>query len=188
MAPSPGKVRPRCTSSRPRLPRWLRRRRQQTAAARTEPETGSAPAVLHGLTRGGAAGAFDAQSMPRSGRLCSLPGHLRDGGTAWTVVVCIGRKDGRPPCKWYSGFDTKKQAEARLTDLLRDWILGDHLIPTQERISASLARACSATTRGSMSRCGKGKGPSTMEGPSSGFTRFNVLVAGEGFEPPAFGL
>ncbi|MCC6382605.1 MAG: Arm DNA-binding domain-containing protein, partial [Dehalococcoidia bacterium] len=49
-----------------------------------------------------------------------MRGHVRRRGKTWTVVVCIGREDGRPRYKWYSGFETKKQAETRLTELLRE--------------------------------------------------------------------
>lgn len=55
-------------------------------------------------------------------------------------MVCIGREDGRPRYKWYSGFETKKQAETRLTELLREMDLGDYLIPTNETVGKFLAR------------------------------------------------
>lgn len=69
-----------------------------------------------------------------------MRGHVRRRGKTWTVVVCVGRENGRPRYKWHSGFETKKQAETRLTELLREMDLGDYLIPTNETFGEYLAR------------------------------------------------
>lgn len=86
-----------------------------------------------------------------------MRGHVRRRGKTWTVVVCIGREDGRPRYKWYSGFETKKQAETRLTELLREMDLGDYLIPTNETVGEFLARWLRDYAKGNVA-------PKTYEG------------------------
>ena len=48
-----------------------------------------------------------------------MRGHVRKRGNKWTVVIDTGRDaSGKRQQKWHSGYNTKREAEAGLTDLL----------------------------------------------------------------------
>ncbi|MDN5364752.1 MAG: hypothetical protein PWQ91_1817 [Eubacteriales bacterium] len=50
-----------------------------------------------------------------------MRGHIRKRGSKWVAVVELGREPvtGKSKQKWLSGFRTKKEAEAALTEAIR---------------------------------------------------------------------
>jgi len=68
-------------------------------------------------------------------------GHVRRRGRTWAVVVSLGRDDGgRYRYQWYSGFRTEREAEAKLTQLLRELDTGAYVEPTRETVGEFLSR------------------------------------------------
>lgn len=48
-----------------------------------------------------------------------MQGHVRKRGNTWSIVIDVGYdENGKRKQKWYSGFKTKKEAEARKTELV----------------------------------------------------------------------
>lgn len=61
-----------------------------------------------------------------------MRGHTRKRGKKWAVVVDIGRdeNDNRRQ-RWHSGFDTKREAEAALADILGEVKRGEYVEPSK---------------------------------------------------------
>jgi len=52
-------------------------------------------------------------------------GHVRRRGKKWAVVVSLGRDgSGRYRYQWYSGYRTEREAEKKLTQVLREMDTG----------------------------------------------------------------
>ncbi|MCC7363530.1 MAG: tyrosine-type recombinase/integrase [Dehalococcoidia bacterium] len=65
---------------------------------------------------------------------------MRRRGKTWAVVVSLGRDDGgRYRYQWYPGFRTERDAEAKLTQLLRELDTGAYVKPTRETVGAFLS-------------------------------------------------
>jgi integrase len=70
-----------------------------------------------------------------------MRGHIRKRGAKWCVVVDIGRDEsGRRRQKWHSGFESKRAAEAALTDIKSRLATDTYVTPSKETTGAFLTR------------------------------------------------
>jgi integrase len=67
-----------------------------------------------------------------------MRGHVRRRGQRWAVVIDIGRQDGKRRQKWHSGFATRREAEAALTELLARVQGGSYVEPSRLTLGAYL--------------------------------------------------
>ena len=69
-----------------------------------------------------------------------MRGHIRKRGSAYAVVVDIGRDPltQKRRQKWHSGYRTRKQAEQALTEILSRLNQGTYVLPTKETLSEFL--------------------------------------------------
>lgn len=70
-----------------------------------------------------------------------MRGHVRRRGKKWAAVVSLGRDDGgRYRYQWYSGYQTEREAQAKLTQVLREMDTGAYVEPTRETVGTFLDR------------------------------------------------
>jgi hypothetical protein len=68
-----------------------------------------------------------------------MRGHIRRRRQKWAVVVEIGKaEDGRRRQKWYSGFATRREAQAHLTEVLGQLDKGVYVAPTKQTVAEYL--------------------------------------------------
>jgi len=68
-----------------------------------------------------------------------MRGHVRKRGKKWCVIVYLGRDEkGRPKQKWYSGFDSKKEAETAVVGIVHDINHGTYVEPVKITLGAFL--------------------------------------------------
>ncbi len=68
-----------------------------------------------------------------------MRGHIRKRGKSWCVVVDLGADaEGRRRQKWHSGFLTKREASAALTDVLGRLQNGDYIGASRETLGSFL--------------------------------------------------
>jgi len=68
-----------------------------------------------------------------------MRGHIRKRGKKWCVIVYLGRDEkNRPKQKWYSGFDSKKEAESAMVGIIHDINHGTYVEPVKVTVSAFL--------------------------------------------------
>lgn len=61
-----------------------------------------------------------------------MRGHIRKRGSAWAVVVDVGRDEqGRRRQKWHSGFRTKREASEALTEILGQLATSQYVAPSK---------------------------------------------------------
>ncbi len=61
-----------------------------------------------------------------------MRGHIRKRGNKFVVVVSLGRNEhGKPIQKWFSGFDTRQQAEAAASKIVHEINTGLYVEPTK---------------------------------------------------------
>jgi integrase len=69
-----------------------------------------------------------------------MRGHIRRRGSKWAVVVDVGRDDsGRRRQKWHSGFATRREAEAALTEIKSRLATGTYVTPSRQTMNDFLA-------------------------------------------------
>src|SRR5256885_2314803 len=62
-----------------------------------------------------------------------MRGHVRKRGNKWAVVVDIGiDESGRRQQKWHSGYNTRKDADAALTEIVGKLRAGTYVEPTRQ--------------------------------------------------------
>lgn len=71
-----------------------------------------------------------------------MTGHIRRRGKKWAVVVPLGKEEGtgKKQYKWFSGYRTKKEAEADCTRILNSLQTGTFVEPAKLTVSAFLDR------------------------------------------------
>lgn len=71
-----------------------------------------------------------------------MNGSVQKRGNKWTVVLSLGRDPatGKYRQKWIGGFATKREAQAKLTELLHQMQTGTYVEPTKETVGAYLSR------------------------------------------------
>ena len=68
-----------------------------------------------------------------------MRGHIRKRGNKWAVIVDVGvGEGGRRRQKWHSGYRTKKDAEAALTEVLGRLQTGTYVEPTRQSLAGFL--------------------------------------------------
>ena len=68
-----------------------------------------------------------------------MRGHIRKRGKKWCVIVYLGRDEkGKPKQKWYSGFDSKKEAESAMVGIIHDINHGTYVEPVKITLRAFL--------------------------------------------------
>lgn len=68
-----------------------------------------------------------------------MRGHVRKRGNKWSAVIFVGYKDdGKRNYKWFSGFDTKKEAEKFLASKVQEVNNGTFTKPSKQTVSAYL--------------------------------------------------
>jgi integrase len=68
-----------------------------------------------------------------------MQGHVRKRGNKWCAVVFLGiGDDGKRKYKWFSGYNTKKEAQVALTKILQDMNTGIYVNPSQETLGSYL--------------------------------------------------
>ena len=70
-----------------------------------------------------------------------MRGHIRKRGNKWSVVVDVGRdpETGRRKQKWHSGFDTRRDANRALTEILSRLERGTYVEPSKETVAVYLS-------------------------------------------------
>jgi integrase len=65
-----------------------------------------------------------------------VKGHVRKRGNKYSFVIDIGRKpDGSRNRKWFSGYDTKKEAETECAKKITELTQGKYVEPTKKTVS-----------------------------------------------------
>ena len=68
-----------------------------------------------------------------------MRGHIRKRGAKWTIVIDIGRGEyGRRKQRWHSGYNTRREAHAALTEILGRLQAGNYLAPSKETLGSFL--------------------------------------------------
>lgn len=67
-----------------------------------------------------------------------MQGHVRKRGNKWSFVVELPRINGKRTQKWYSGYDTKKQAEKELAKIVNEINKGTLVIPDDSTLEEYL--------------------------------------------------
>lgn len=68
-----------------------------------------------------------------------MRGHIRRRGNKWAVVVDVGRdENGRRRQRWHSGYDTRRDAQKALTEILGRLEGGTYIEPTKETLGQYL--------------------------------------------------
>lgn len=68
-------------------------------------------------------------------------GHVRKRGNKWAAVVFLGLDGrGKRKYKWYSGFDTKKAAQAELNRILHEMNEGTYVVPVKSTMESYMLR------------------------------------------------
>src|SRR5919106_4708396 len=65
-----------------------------------------------------------------------MRGHVCQKGKRWYVVVDVGRtENGKRKQKWLSGFQTGKEAQSHLNDVLSDLPKNSYIPPTKQAVA-----------------------------------------------------
>ena len=74
-----------------------------------------------------------------------MRGHIRRRGSKWVIVVHLGYDEaGKRRQKWFSGFETKRDASRKLTEVLGRLETGTYVEPSKETVGAFLREWSSA--------------------------------------------
>jgi len=70
-----------------------------------------------------------------------MRGHIRKRGKKWSVVVDVGHDEtGQRRQRWHSGYNTRREAQAALTELLGRVQRGDYVEPSKQTVAGFTAR------------------------------------------------
>lgn len=65
-----------------------------------------------------------------------MRGHTRKRGRKWSVVVDVGRDEtGKRKQRWHSGYETKKEAETALAEILGKMQRGEYVQPSKRTLA-----------------------------------------------------
>jgi len=70
-----------------------------------------------------------------------VKGSVKKRGKTWRIIVDIGRdENGKRQQKWYSGFATRRAAEAKLTEIKASLQSGEYVEPSKRTLGAFLVK------------------------------------------------
>jgi integrase len=70
-----------------------------------------------------------------------MRGHIRKRGKKWSVVVDVGHDESGRRCqRWHSGYNTRREAQAALTELLGRVQRGDYVEPSKQTVGGFIAQ------------------------------------------------